>query len=269
MVILYVELRLTMLSKAKIKDIKSLEYKKFRDESGLFVAEGNKLVSDMLHSFECEWIIAKNSWMATQGDIPTKELLLAEEFDIKKVSFLKTPQDVFAVFKKPDFQIEEANPENQLILALDGVQDPGNMGTVVRIADWFGIQHIVCSMDTVDVFSPKTVQATMGALAHIRVHYTDIADFLETNKNCSIYGAFLDGENIYAKTLTDSGIIVMGNEGNGIRPEIEKRIGEKLQIPPYSDTAKTVESLNVATATAIICSEFRRKNFTPRATFSL
>ncbi|MDR2145366.1 MAG: RNA methyltransferase [Tannerella sp.] len=256
-----------MLSKAKIKDIKALEHKKFRDDSGLFVAEGNKVVDDMIHSFECEWLIANASWMATQGDIPAKELLLAEKGDIKKISFLKTPQDVFAIFKKPDYQIEEVNPENQLVLALDGIQDPGNMGTIVRIADWFGIQHIVCSMDTTDVFSPKTVQATMGALAHVHVYYVDLENFLEKNRNCTTYGAFLEGENIYAKTLTDNGIIVMGNEGNGIRPEIAKRIGEKLFIPPYPDTTETTESLNVAAATAIICSEFRRKNLIPHATF--
>jgi TrmH family RNA methyltransferase len=248
-----------MLSKAKIKEIKSLEYKKFRDESGLFVAEGNKLVADILYSFECEWLIATSSWMATQGDIPAKELILAGEGDIKKISFLKSPQDVFAVFKKPCCRIEQADPSCQLILALDGVQDPGNLGTIVRIADWFGIRHIVCSADTADVFSPKTVQASMGALAHVRVHYTDLIRFLDSCRHVPLYGAFLEGENIYDKILTDNGIIVMGNEGNGIRPEIERMTGERLFIPPYSVRAETAESLNVAAAAAIICSEFRRR----------
>jgi TrmH family RNA methyltransferase len=256
-----------MLSKAKIKEIKSLEYKKFREESGLFVAEGNKLVADILYSFECEWLIARASWMATQGDIPAKDLILAEDDDIKKISFLKSPQDVFAVFKKPDYQIAEASPSNQLILALDGVQDPGNLGTIIRIADWFGIRHIICSADTTDVYSPKTVQASMGAIAHVRIHYTNLINYLESCKNVPIYGAFLEGENIYNKMLSDSGLVVMGNEGNGVRAEIEKRISEKLFIPSFPvNNAKTTESLNVAIATAIVCSEFRRKNFIPRAT---
>ncbi|MDR0744103.1 MAG: RNA methyltransferase, partial [Tannerella sp.] len=125
-----------MLSKAKIKEIRSLEIKKFREERGLFVAEGNKLVADMLHVFECEWLIAHASWMATQGDIPTKELILAEGEDIRKVSFLKTPQDVVAVWRKPSYSLKDANPESGLVLALDGIQDPGNLGTIVRIADW-------------------------------------------------------------------------------------------------------------------------------------
>jgi TrmH family RNA methyltransferase len=248
-----------MLSKAKIKELKSLEYKKFRDESGLFVAEGNKIVADMLYSFECEWLIAKSSWMATQGDIPAKELILAEEGDMKKISFLKSPQDVFAVFRKPACQTGKSDPSGQLILALDGVQDPGNLGAIVRIADWFGIRHIVCSVDTADVFGPKTVQASMGALAHVQVHYTDLVGFFEHCRHVPLYGAFLEGENIYNKALTDNGIIVMGNEGGGIRPEVEKMIDEKLFIPPYPVHAETTESLNVAAAAAIICSEFRRK----------
>jgi TrmH family RNA methyltransferase len=256
-----------MLSKTKIKEIKALEYKKFRDSSGMFAAEGNKLVADMLHSFECEWLIARSSWMATQGDIPAKELVLAEDGDIKKLSFLKSPQDVFAVFKKPDCKIEDAEPARQLVLALDGVQDPGNMGTIVRIAGWFGIRHVVCSLDSADVFSPRTMQATMGSLSRVCVHYINMRNFLEINKNNVIYGTFLEGENIYNKSLTDHGIIIMGNEGNGIRPEIRELINEKLFIPSYPVNVETAESLNVAAATAVVCSEFRRKNFIPDAMF--
>jgi TrmH family RNA methyltransferase len=247
-----------MLSKAKIKSIKSLEYKKFRDSTGLFVAEGNKIVADMIQIFECEFVIAKSSWMATQGDIPAKELLLGGDEDIKKVSFLKTPQDVFAVFKKPDYLIEDVNPENQLVLALDGVQDPGNLGTIVRIADWFGIEHIVCNLDTADVFGPKTVQATMGALAHVHVYYTELKSYIESHKNIPIYGTFLEGDSIYSKELKNSGLIVMGNEGNGIKKEIENLMTDKLFIPPFSKADETIESLNVAIATAIVCNEFRR-----------
>jgi TrmH family RNA methyltransferase len=247
-----------MLSKAKIKYIRSLELKKFRNEYKTFVAEGNKLVEDLLFSFECELLIAKSSWMATQGNIPAKELLVADEGDLEKVSFLKSPQDVIAVFRQPNYLIDNVDTDNNLVLVLDGVQDPGNLGTIIRIADWFGIGDVVCSLDTADVFNPKTVQATMGAVSHVKVHYTDLEDFLSKQKT-PIYGTFLEGENFYKKDLTRSGIIVMGNEGNGIRQNIEPFINEKLYIPPYPSDHETTESLNVAVATAIVCGEFRRR----------
>lgn len=253
-----------MLSKSKVKYIHSLELKKYRNEANVFVAEGNKLVSDMMQAFDCELLLAKPSWMATQGDLPVKELLVAEEEDIRKASFLKNPQDVLAVFKRPDWFLDEADPATQLVLALDGVQDPGNLGTIIRLADWFGIEHIVCSRDCADVFSPKTVQATMGALAHIKVHYTDLTLFLEKYAPViPLYGTFLNGENMYTQQLSDTGIIVMGNEGNGIRPEIEKLINTKLYIPNYPADRETSESLNVAIATAVICAEFRRRQTNP------
>jgi TrmH family RNA methyltransferase len=249
-----------MLSKAQIKEIRSLEMKKYRDEKQLFIAEGNKLVADMMASFECEMILARASWMATQGDIPARELLLAGDDDIRKVSLLKTPQDVFAVMHKPAYSIAEASPESQLILALDGIQDPGNLGTVIRIADWFGIRHIVCSADTADAFGPKTVQATMGALARVKVHYADLADYLSQHKDVPVYGAFLEGDNIYEKSLSANGVIVMGNEGKGIRTATAALVGERLYIPsfPADKALHATESLNVAVATAIICSEFRK-----------
>lgn len=249
-----------MLSKSKVKYIHSLELKKYRNEANAFVAEGNKLVSDMMQAFDCEFLLAKPCWMATQGDLPAKELIVADDEDIRKASFLKNPQDVLAVFKRPAWSLDEADPATQLLLALDGVQDPGNLGTIIRLADWFGIEHIVCSKDCADVFSPKTVQATMGALAHVKVHYTDLPNFLEKQASfTSLYGTFLDGENLYAQKLTDTGIIVMGNEGNGIRPEIETLISTKLYIPNYPAERETSESLNVAIATAVVCAEFRRR----------
>jgi TrmH family RNA methyltransferase len=250
-----------MLSKAKVKEIRALEIKKIRDERRLFLAEGNKLVADILPKFECEWLIARASWMTTQSHIPAKELVLAErEDEIRKVSFLKTPQDVVAVFRKPVCSLAEANPESELIVALDGIQDPRNLGTIILLANWFGIRHIVCSEDTADVFSPKTVQATMGALAHVKVHYTDLAGYIASCKSDAIYGTFLDGKNLYEETLISRrGLIVMGNEGNGIRPSVESLIKKRLCIPPYPSSNKTAESLNVAMATAIICAEFRRR----------
>ena len=204
----------------------------------------------MLPAFECELLIAKPSWMATQGDIPAKELLVAEEDDIRKASFLKNPQDVLAIFKRPNWDITEITPEKELVLALDGIQDPGNLGTIIRLADWFGISHIVCSKDTADVFSPKTVQATMGALAHVKIHYTD----LET---------FLQAQSAQAIPLSGNGILIMGNEGNGIRPAIEAFVNEKLYIPNYPEGRDTSESLNVAIATAVVCAEFRRRQGNP------
>lgn len=202
----------------------------------------------------------KPSWMAMQGNIPAKELLEAEGDDIRKASFLKNPQDVLAVFKRPDWSLDEADPSTSLVLALDGIQDPGNLGTIIRLADWFGIEHIVCSPDTADVFSPKTVQATMGALAHVKVHYTELEDYLKAQaaRQIPLFGTFLDGENMYTKELSANGIIVMGNEGNGIRPQIEKLINQKLYIPSFPPERETSESLNVAIATAVICAEFRR-----------
>lgn len=249
-----------MISKSKIKLFRSLEKKKYRDEHGLFIAEGNKLIADLMPAFACEWLFAKTSWMATQGNLPAKEIDIAEEDDITKVSLLKNPQDVLAIFKRPVYQLEDADPTDQLILALDGVQDPGNLGTIVRLADWFGIEHIICSPDTADAFSPKTVQASMGALARVKVHYTSLSDYLEKYNQTALYGTFLNGENIYEKTLTKNGIIIMGNEGNGIRPEIEKQINQRLYIPNYPLNRETSESLNVAIAAAIICAEFRRKS---------
>lgn len=249
-----------MLSKSKIKYIRSLELKKFRSEYQTFVAEGNKLVAELLDTFECELLVARTSWLATQGNISAQELLTDDEGEgIRKASFLKNPQDVLAVFKQPRYDLAEISTANQLTLALDGIQDPGNLGTIIRIADWFGIKHIVCSKDTADVYNPKVVQATMGALARVKVHYTDLTEFLEA-QNTPIFGSFLEGEDMYTRSLPSSGIIVMGNEGNGIRDSVAATVTDKLFIPPYPVGYETSESLNVAVATAIICSEFRRQN---------
>ena len=248
-----------MLSKNKIKFIQSLEKKKFRNESACFLAEGNKLVADILPFFECECLIAKTSWLATQGDICVKELILAEEGDIEKVSLLKTPQDVLAVFRQPHHVLNNDALKDELSLVLDGIQDPGNMGTIIRLADWFGIKRLICSPDTADVYNPKTVQASMGAIARVQVFYQSLPDWLHEMEGIPVYGTFLEGNNIYTESLSSSGLIVMGNEGKGISSSVEKRITEKLYIPNYPPAAQSSESLNVAVATAIVCSEFRRK----------
>jgi len=229
-----------MLTKNQIKFIKSLSLKKSRDESGCFLAEGNKLVADLLPHFDCE-------------------LLLAEQGEIDKVSLLKNPQQVLAVFKQPQYTLDSTSLSGKLSLVLDTVQDPGNLGTIIRIADWFGIENIICSPETVDVYNPKTVQATMGALSRVKVHYTDLSVFLEQNKTLPVYGTFLEGGNIYAEHLTPEGLIVMGNEGNGISEKIEPFITKRLYIPNYPVDQPTSESLNVAVAAAITCAEFRRR----------
>lgn len=248
-----------MISKNKIKFIRSLEKKKFRNESACFLAEGNKLVADILPVFECECLLAKSSWMATQGDIRTKELVIAEENDLEKASLLKTPQDVLAVFRQPRYTLDKERLKNELNLILDGIQDPGNLGTIIRLADWFGIKNVICSPDTADVYNPKTVQATMGAIAHVRVFYTSIPDLLDELKEIPVYGTFLDGKNMYETDLLPYGLLVMGNEGKGISRSVEKRITQKLRIPNYPSESQSTESLNVAIASAIACAEFRRR----------
>lgn len=248
-----------MLSKSKIKYIRSLEMKKFRTESGTFLAEGNKLVRDILPCFECELLIAKPSWMAQQGDIRAGELIAAEGDDIEKASLLKTPQDVIAVFKQPNYLLNKEELKQNLSLVLDGIQDPGNLGTIVRLADWFGIKNVICSLDTADIFNPKTVQATMGAIARVKVFYLALPEFFKDIKDIKVYGTFLEGKNIYEETLTPTGLIVMGNEGKGISRALTEFISHKLYIPNYPPGTETAESLNVAAATAITCSEFRRR----------
>ncbi|MDR0733988.1 MAG: RNA methyltransferase [Dysgonamonadaceae bacterium] len=249
-----------MLSKSKIKYIRSLAMKKFRNETGCFLAEGNKLVKDILPYFECELLIAKPAWIAGQGDLRAGELIAADNHDIEKASLLKTPQDVIAVFKQPDYQLDKEELKHGLSLVSDGVQDPGNMGTIVRLADWFGIRNVICSPDSVDIFNPKTVQATMGAIARVRVVYAELPALLSDLNDVPIYGAFLEGNSIYEEKLSANGLIVMGNEGKGIRRRVAQHITRKLYIPNYPPGTETTESLNVAVATAIICNEFRRQS---------
>ena len=196
--------------------------------------------------------------MAENPDIQAKEIIRADKDDLRKASFLKTPQDVIALFYQPEYKLDPDNLKDKLSLVLDTVQDPGNLGTIIRLADWFGIDDIICSPETVDCFNPKTVQATMGAIARIRVHYTPLAPFLKELSHMNIYGTFLEGDDIYKEKLSTSGLIVMGNEGNGISDEIRSLINKELHIPAFPVGKQTSESLNVAIATAIICSEFRR-----------
>ena len=233
-----------MISKNRIKQIHALARKKGRQAEGLFVAEGPKLVTELQGSFELE---------ALFDDLTEDEL--------NKASLLQSPQGPIALFKIPVWELPRP-AAGTLYLALDTVQDPGNLGTIVRVADWFGIEDIVCSSDSADIFAPKAVQATMGALARVRVHYTDLTLWLTqaANDGIPVYGTFLNGDNLYEKDLTPGGIIVMGNEGNGISQATERLVSERLLVPPYPAGRQTSESLNVAMATGIICAEFRRRH---------
>ena len=250
-----------MISKSLLKQIKSLELRKFRRESSLFVAEGGKTIQDLIDTgLETTNIIATEEWLKTHKLNTPASIIAVSEEDMKKASFLRTPQGVLAVFKQKHYQLDTTVPERELCLALDNIQDPGNMGTIIRIADWFGIENIYCSNGSVDVYNPKTVQATMGAIGRVKIHYTDLQELISTlNGKTPIYGTFLDGEDIYSSTLSNKGIIVMGNEGNGISEECSRIIKKRLLIPNYPRERSTSESLNVSVATAIICSEFRRR----------
>ena len=238
---------MVLLSKNKIKYIHSLELKKIRKEERVFLAEGPKLVGDLLGHFPCCFLAATASWIQEHPDLRVNEIAEVSQEDLSRASLLKTPQQVLAVFEQPQYTLTPGVARHSLCLALDDVQDPGNLGTIVRLADWFGIEHIICSQNTVDVYNPKTIQAT-------------IPDFIRSlGEDIPVFGTFLNGKNMYEQPLTANGLIVMGNEGNGIGKEVETLINRKLYIPNYPQGKETSESLNVAIATAVICAEFRRQ----------
>ena len=232
------------LSKNQIKWVRSLQQKKQRDAEGVFVAEGHKCVEELRNAFELVLLVTPDN---------------ATEVEIAQMSNLRTPQGVIGVFRRRG---EEAKGE-ELVVALDGVQDPGNLGTIIRTCDWFGVHDIYCSKDTADCYNPKVVQATMGALARVRVHYMNIEEYLQQMREAGvpIYGTLLEGGNMYQEgAIVDKrkGVIIMGNEGNGISPAVRQLITNPLRIPSYPADAETSESLNVGIATAIILAEFRR-----------
>ena len=243
-----------MISKSQIKFVKQLEQKKHRQREGVFVAEGPKVVGDLLAAgFRPAQIFATASWESPREAPSVLQEITDDE--LRKLSFLQHPQQVLAVFQLPQ-ALHSKSSASRLILALDGVQDPGNLGTIIRIADWFGISQMVCSPDTADAWNPKVVQATMGSIARVSIVYTDLKEYLNAT-TLPVCGTLLDGENIYEKELPHEAIIVMGNEGNGISPEVRQLVTDKLLIPRFREGA---ESLNVAIATAITCSEFCRRS---------
>ena len=250
-----------MLSKALQKRISALENKKQRRESGFFIAEGGKTVLDLLSAgLKADRLIATTEWLKEHTLPQGVEAIEISAEEMRRASLQQAPQGIMGIFHQPRHEVDFSTPERELCLALDNVQDPGNLGTIIRIADWFGIENIFCSTGTADVYNPKTVQATMGAIGRVKVHYVDLPSFIERAKErAPLYGTFLDGENIYGKELENRGVIIMGNEGNGISDECGKHVTERLFIPNYPTGRETSESLNVSVATAIICSEFRRR----------
>ena len=242
-----------MFSKSQIKFINSLRLKKNRQKQRLFVAEGKKTISELLKSsLELYALYTIKDIFDIQESLKT---LITEE-ELKKVSSLTTPQTALAIFRIPE---PKPVTEKSLILAVDEVQDPGNLGTIIRMCDWFDIKDLVCSKGTVDCYNSKVVQASMGSIARVNVLYEDLPEFLRLQKN-PIFGAFLEGENVYSADLPLEGVLIMGNEANGITEKVGGLVTQKLNIPQFGELQET-ESLNVATATAIFLSEFRRRIF--------
>jgi RNA methyltransferase, TrmH family len=240
-----------MLSKNQIKLITSLKQKKYRLQHQLFVAEGKKTIFELLHSnLQLQQLYTTTLEFDVSDDLRTE----ISENELKKISFLKTPNAALALFKIPKQQTINFS---KLIVALDDVRDPGNLGTIIRLCDWFGVKDLICSLDTVDCYNPKVIQATMGSITRVNVSYVSLNEILP-EQNTNIFGAFMDGDNVYHKDLPSSGILVLGNEANGICNEVEALITHRISIPRFGNL-QTTESLNVATATAILLSEFKRR----------
>lgn len=244
------------MTRAEIQLVRSLADKRSRTASGLFVAEGEKLIGELRISRFCVRKI-----FALEGVFEGPEVETVSAHDMERISLLKTANNSLALVEIPHHELDLHSLAGKLILALDDVQNPGNIGTIIRLADWFGIEDIVCSHGCADCFNPKVVQATMGAILRVRVHYTDLGRFLEeaSVQDIPVYGTFLEGNNLYDSQLTKAGIVLMGNEGRGISAGIGKYVTHKLFIPPYPADRQGSESLNVAMATGVVCAEFRRQ----------
>lgn len=251
-----------MLSKNEIKFIHSLALKKRRDEEGLFVAEGPKLVGELMGAFRCKKLVVEEGFCfdAAAWGVEAEQVNRAT---MERATLLTTPHQVLAVFVKPD----AVKPESiagiagrELCIALDGIQNPGNLGTIVRTADWMGIRHVFCSPDTADIYSPKALQATMGSAARVKVSYVGLGETL-AKCNAPVWGTFLDGENVFTANLEQRGIVVIGNEGNGISREVEQTVTRRIYIPPYPINRTAVESLNASIAAAITLAAFRGSTY--------
>ena len=249
-----------MISRIRIKWIKSLEMRKYRLQEKAFVAEGPKLVGELLPYSTPLYIAATKDWLDANRHLlrAVKEVDEVSQTELERASLLRTPQSVLAVMPIPERQLDISSLQKKLVIALDSVQDPGNLGTILRIADWFGIHEVLCSEGTADVYNPKCVQSCMGALARVKVFYCNLPEVLG-QVEMPVFGTFLDGTDIYKEELSQQGIIVMGNEGNGISQPVAKLVNRRLYVPNYPKGSLTTESLNVAVATGIVCAEFRRR----------
>lgn len=249
-----------MISKNQVKYVRSLEQKKIRDREGVFVAEGPKIVNDIMAVYRPTAVFATDDWFTAHSNVEAQSTLInVTEDELKRISFLKHPQQVLAVFPIPQTKLDIDICQRELCLALDAVQDPGNLGTIIRIADWFGISTIFCGEGTADAFNPKVIQATMGSIARVRIIYTNLCNLLDSiPEGTPVYATSLSGDNIYKQQLSDKGLIIMGNEGNGVSSEIMQKVNKRILIPNYS-RIKGIDSLNVAIATALTCAEFKRR----------
>ena len=252
------------VSKNEQKLIRSLAYGKYRHRHRLFVAEGQKVIETIAARYRPVKVYSTLQHDNSLSPLLTPLSSFITPSELQRISFLQHPQDMLALFPLPEDTLPMVE-ELSLCLALDGIQDPGNLGTIVRLADWFGMQHIFCSHDTADVFSPKTIQATMGSIAHVSVHYVDLPAWLASMPDdLPAYATTLDGDSLYEARLSDRAVIIMGNEGKGITEEVRRQVKHNIKIPSYQINEQGAESLNVATATAIICAEWRRKCFGPK-----
>ena len=244
-----------------IKLVSSLALKKFRDKEGLFVAEGWKCVRDTWRSFTCRYLIATKAWYEQQGTAEHyPKLVLAHKSQMARMSQFTTPSDVMAVYEIPQVDYSDDEVRHGLNIVLDNIQDPGNLGTIMRLADWYGVTNIFASRSTVDVYNHKVVQATMGAISRVKVHYCDLDMLLDDFDGMPVMGTFLDGDNIYSTELTTGGaFVVFGNEGQGISPKVAEHVTQRLHIPAMPRRGARSESLNVGIAAAITISELRRK----------
>ncbi|NCC87556.1 MAG: RNA methyltransferase [Clostridia bacterium] len=250
------------LSKAKISLINSLSVKKHRIDKGLFVVEGDKIFEEAMNSGLVIKMVVFNEDKRTAVDSDTFEVYTTDEAGMKKISNHKTAPGILAVIEIPQYQFDIFSFKSKLTVAIEDIQDPGNLGTIMRICDWYGVENLVCSANSVDVYNPKVVQASMGAIFRVKVHYVDLEGFLSEYKTVTkqcVYGTFLDGQNIYKTDLPESALFVLGNEGNGISDSVASIVDERLFIPPFSIAGQHAESLNVSIAAAICTSEFRRR----------
>ncbi len=253
-----------MLSKNQSAFIRSLQQKKFRDEHNCFVAEGARLVQDLVNAdMQFRQIYSSTNFQLSLFNHHI-EIVRITEREMARISSLSSPSDVLAVCEIPDHALDPKDLSDKLSLVLDDIRDPGNLGTIMRIADWFGVEHVICSRETVDLYNPKVVQATMGSIARVKLHYKNLSEFIPAlPPGLQCFGAFMDGENIYTAELPPSGLIVIGNEGKGISESVSGMITRRISIPSFAhlkDAKTEAESLNAAVAAGILCSEFRRRN---------